>query len=400
MHNDALILSGVRTPIGSMGGSLSTVAASKLGAVCIKAALERAGLASDEVDEVIMGNVVSAGLGQNPARQAAMQAGLPPKVSAMTINKVCGSGLKAVMLADQSIRLGDCQTVIAGGMESMSLAPYLLPQARAGYRMGHGRLLDSVIHDGLWDAYGDKHMGSYGEVCAAKYGFSKKDQDDFAVRSYERARKATDDGVFQDEVVPIEVQDRKGSTWVSEDEEPARFDEEKLRELKSVFSKDGTITAGNASSINDGAAALVIASDAKSRSLREEPLARIVGAATYSREPEWFTIAPIGALKKLMDKISWSVDQTDLFEINEAFAAVTMAAERELAIPAEKVNIYGGAVALGHPIGASGARILVTLLTGLKRTGARRGIACLCIGGGEAVAVAVERVNPNRSPQR
>jgi acetyl-CoA C-acetyltransferase len=337
-----------------------------------------------------MGNVVGAGLGQNPARQAGIKGGLPAKVGATTVNKVCGSGLKSVMLASQSIRLGYSHVVVAGGMENMSLAPYLLPQARQGYRMGNGVLVDSMIHDGLWDVYGGKHMGQYGDQCAAKYQFTRQAQDDFAVRSYTRARQAIAEGVFDDEITPVEIKGKKGSAFISEDEEPGRFNEDKLRALRPAFGSDGTVTAGNASSINDGAAALLVASDARCASLRLKPLARIVGAATFSCEPEWFTIAPIGALKRLLDKVNWSLESVDLFEINEAFSAVTMAAERELELPATKVNIYGGAVALGHPIGASGARILVTLLNGLKRTGGKRGIACLCIGGGEAVALAVE----------
>jgi acetyl-CoA C-acetyltransferase len=272
----------------------------------------------------------------------------------------------------------------------MSLAPYLLPQARQGYRMGNGVLVDSMLHDGLWDVYGDKHMGIYGDQCAAKYGFTKQAQDDFAVISYTRARRAIAEGVFDDEIVPVEIKSKKGSTIVREDEEPGRFNEDKLRALRPAFGAEGTVTAGNASSINDGAAALVCVSDARCASLRVKPLARIVGAATFSREPEWFTIAPIGALKKLMDKVTWAVKDVDAFEINEAFSAVAMAAEKELELPHEKVNIYGGAAALGHPIGCSGARILVTLLTALRRTGGTRGIACLCIGGGEAVALAVE----------
>jgi acetyl-CoA C-acetyltransferase len=392
MANQSLIVSGVRTPIGSLGGVLASVSAPALGAVCIKAALEKAGVAPAEVDEVLMGNVVSAGIGQNPARQASIKAGVPSSVGAMTINKVCGSGLKAVMLADQEIRLGEARVVVAGGMESMSLAPYLLPRARQGYRMGHGQLIDSMIQDGLWDAYGDAHMGTYGDQCAAKYKFTKQQQDDYAIRSYARARKAIADGIFADEIVPVEVPLRKGTTLVREDEEPARFQEEKLRALMPAFSDQGTVTAGNASSINDGAAAIVVASESACTTLRLKPRARIVGAATYSLDPEWFTIAPIGAIRRLLDKLGWSVDTVDLFEINEAFANVTMAAAAELEIPAEKLNIYGGTVALGHPIGATGTRILVTLLTGLKRTGGKRGIACLCIGGGEAVALAVERV--------
>jgi acetyl-CoA C-acetyltransferase len=392
MSDEALIVAGVRTPIGALGGALSTVSATELGAICIKSVLEKAKVPPDDVDEVIMGNVVSAGIGQNPARQAAIKAGLPVSVGATTINKVCGSGLKSVMLAAQAIRLGYSQVVVAGGMESMSLAPYLLPQARQGYRMGNGVLVDAMVHDGLWDVYGDKHMGTYGDQCAVKCGFSKQQQDDFAVRSYTRARQAVTTGIFDDEIVPVTITSKKGSTTVTEDEGPARFNEDKLRGLRPAFGADGTVTAGNASSINDGAATLVVASGARCASLRLKPVARIVGAATFSREPEWFTLAPIGALKRLMDKVNWPAESVDLFEINEAFSAVTMAAEKELRLPAEKVNIYGGAVALGHPIGASGARILVTLLNGLKRTNGQRGVACLCIGGGEAVALAVEMI--------
>lgn len=387
----AVIVSAVRSPIGSLNGSLATVPAVRLGAACIRRALERAALPFDSVDEVLMGNVVGAGLGQNPARQASIHAGLGVSVGATTINKVCGSGLKSVMLAAQSIALGQANVVVAGGMESMSLAPYLLPRARQGYRLGHGELIDTIIHDGLWDVYGQQHMGVYGEACARHYGFSRRQQDDFAVRSYTRARKAAESGLFDAELVPIEVQVKRDSATVLHDEEPARFDEERLRSLKPAFEASGTITAGNASSINDGAAALVLAAEAHCRTLGVLPLARWVGSATFSREPQWFTTAPIGAIRKLLDQVGWTVATTDLFEINEAFAAVAMAAEHELAIPAEKLNICGGAVALGHPIGASGARILVTLLHALVRTGGRRGIASLCIGGGEAVAVAVAR---------
>jgi acetyl-CoA C-acetyltransferase len=390
MSNEVFIVAGVRTPIGALAGALSTVPATELGATCVKALLEKAKVSPDEVAEIIMGNVVGAGLGQNPARQAAIKAGLPVSVGATTINKVCGSGLKSVMLAMQSIQLGYSHVVVAGGMENMSLAPYLLLQARQGYRMGNGVLVDSMIHDGLWDVYGDKHMGIYGDKCAAKYQFTKQSQDDFAVRSYTRARQAIAEGVFDDEITPVEIKSKKASLLVSEDEEPGRFNEDKLRALRPAFGSDGTVTAGNASSINDGAAALMVVSDSRCASLRLKPLARIVGADTFSCEPEWFTIAPIGALRRLMDKVNWPVDSVDLFEINEAFSAVTMAAERDLELPAKKVNIYGGAVALGHPIGASGARILVTLLNGLKRKGGKRGVACLCIGGGEAVALAVE----------
>lgn len=392
MAIESVIISGVRTAMGALGGVLSTVAAAELGAVCIKAAVDRAGLSPVDVDEVIMGNVVSAGQGQNPARQAAIHAGLPKSVGATTINKVCGSGLKAVMLADHAIKAGDSHVVVAGGMESMSRAPYLLPDARRGYRMGDGKLVDSMIYDGLWDVYGQQHMGTYGDRCAARFGFSRSDQDDYAVRSYIRAQSAIADGAFGEEIAPVEFADRKQQVVVSVDEEPQRFDEPKLRGLKPAFGKDGTVTAGNASTINDGAAALVVVSDEFCISQQIAPLARVVAAATFSGEPEWFTTAPIEALKKLMKKTGWSVAETDLFEINEAFACVAMAAAKELVIPGDKLNIYGGAVALGHPIGCTGARILVTLLTGLRRTGGKRGVACLCIGGGEAVALAVEKL--------
>lgn len=389
---NALIVSGVRTPIGALNGSLAEVSATQLGAVCIREALARAGVPGAEVDEVIMGNVVAAGQGQNPARQAGIQAGVPESVGAVTINKVCGSGLKSVMLAAQSIRVGDHHVVVAGGMESMSRAPYLLSRARQGYRLGHGELIDSVIQDGLWDVYGDQHMGNYGDQCAEQCGLTRQDQDDFAVRSYERARQAQADGTFAAEIVPVSFQVRRDEVVVSEDEGPTKFNEQKLRSLRPAFSAEGTITAGNASSINDGAAALVVASEAYCQTRGLKPRARIVGMATHSREPKWFTLAPIGALEKLLMQTEWTIESTDLFEINEAFAAVTLAAERELKIPEEKVNLYGGAVSLGHPIGCSGTRILVTLLNALERTGGQRGIASLCIGGGEAVAIAVERI--------
>jgi acetyl-CoA C-acetyltransferase len=386
----AVILAGVRTPIGAMGGSLAAVPAPRLGATCIQALLDRTGVPGDQVDEVIMGNVVSAGLGQNPARQAALGAGLPTRVGATTVNKVCGSGLKAVMLADQAIRLGEASLVVAGGMENMSRAPYLLTKAREGYRMGHGELIDAMIQDGLWDVYGGQHMGTYGDRCAARYGFSREDQDDFAVRSHTRARQAIESGAFADEIVPVEVTVKGKTMTVAADEGPAKFDEAKLRALKPAFSPEGTVTAANASSINDGAAALLVAAEAKARELGVKPIARILGAATFSQDPAWFTTAPIGAIKALLAKLGWMPGDVDLYEINEAFAAVTMAAERELELPPEKVNIHGGAVALGHPIGCSGARVLVTLLNALKQTGKRRGVASLCIGGGEAVALAVE----------
>jgi acetyl-CoA C-acetyltransferase len=390
MALNAFLLSGLRTPIGAMSGALSEVPAVELGAIAIKQALQKAGVKPDMVDEVIMGNVVSAGLGQNPGRQASLRAGIPASVGAATINKVCGSGLKAVMMGTQSILLGDSQIVVAGGMENMTQAPYLLKKARQGYRMGNGELIDSMINDGLWDVYGNKHMGTYGDQCATKCNLTREDQDNFAVRSFTLARKAIADGLFKDEIVPVTFQLKKQTIEVTEDEGPARFNEEKLRSLRPAFGPEGTITAANASSINDGGAALVLASSEACEKNGFKPIAKVVGYSTFSREPEWFTLAPIGSIQKLLDKVKWTVESTDLFEINEAFAAVTLAAERELKIPEEKVNVHGGAVALGHPIGCSGARILVTLLNALKHTGGKRGIASLCIGGGEAVALAVE----------
>lgn len=387
------IIDGVRTPLGALCGTLAEATAVELGVVCATQLLERTNIRATDVDEVIFGNVVSAGLGQNPARQVSVRAGLPFSAGATTVNKVCGSGLKAVMLAAQAILVGDANVVMAGGIESMSRAPYLLAKARQGYRLGHGELLDSVIVDGLWDCYGQQHMGSYADRCATECHLTREDQDRFAIRSFTRAREAAAEGVFKSEIVPVPIQFKQQWIQVTEDEGPARFDESKLRRLLPAFGKEGTVTAGNASSINDGAAALIVASDRACRELGVTPKAKVVGAVTFSREPEWFTLAPIGAIRKLLERVGWSVASTDLFEINEAFSCVPLAAERELNIPSDKVNIYGGAVALGHPIGCSGARILVTLLNALQRTGGQRGIACLCVGGGEAVALAVERLS-------
>ncbi|HEX4796570.1 MAG TPA: thiolase family protein [Humisphaera sp.] len=390
MSGPIFLAGGVRTAIGNLNGALSAVPATALGSVVIKAALQRAGVAANQVDEVIMGNVLSAGLGQNPARQSAMGAGLSHSVGATTVGKVCGSGLKAVMLAAQAVRCGDASVVVAGGMESMSRAPYLLEKARGGYRLGHGELLDSILRDGLTDAYGNFHMGTCGDSCAATYEFSRSQQDDFAVASYQRALAAIASGAFAREIVPVETPAGKGSVTVAQDEQPARFNEQKLRQLRPAFGGEGTVTAGNASGINDGAAAVVVLSEEKAKTLGVTPCAKILGYTTASREPELFTIAPIDAMSRLMDKLSLKVAEVDLFEINEAFAVVTMAAMKELAIPHEKVNVHGGAVALGHPIGASGARTLVTLLNAMERRHARIGITSLCIGGGEAVAMAVE----------
>jgi len=390
--NEAVIVAGIRTPMGAMNGGLAAVPATQLGATCVKALVARTGVPADQVNEVIMGNCIAAGLGMNPARQVAIFGGLPPSAGATTLNRACASGMKAVLLADQAIRLGDAELIIAGGMENMTRAPYMLLKAREGYRMGHGELLDALIYDGLTDAFSNKHMGVFADRCAEKFGFTKQQQDDFAVRSHTRARKAIETGVSADEIVPVEITVRGKTTTFTTDEGPPRFDEAKLRSLKPAFSPEGTVTAGNASSINDGGAALLIASAAKCRQLGLKPQARIVGGVTFSREPEWFTLAPIGAIKKLFDKIGWGVADVDLFEVNEAFATVALAVEKEVGLSADKVNIYGGAVALGHPVGCSGARILVTLLNGLKRTGGHRGIAALCVGGGEGIAMAVETV--------
>ena len=323
-------------------------------------------MAADQVDEVILGNVLSAGLGQNVARQASVGAGLSPGVGATTVNKVCGSGLKAAMLAAQAIQCGDAQLIVAGGTENMSQAPYLLAKARTGYRMGNGELIDSMVKDGLWDVYNNIHMGICGDRCAAKYGFSRQQQDDFAVASYKRALQSQKDGIFAREIVPVEIAGRKGTVSVALDEEPGRFNEEKLRQLKPAFGADGSTTAGNASSVNDGAGAVVVLSEQRLKELGVKPLARILGYATSAREPEWFTLAPIGAICKLIGRLGLTVQGVDLFEINEAFSPVPMAAMKDLGIPHEKLNVHGGAVALGHPIGASGVRVLVTLLGAMQ----------------------------------
>jgi len=390
MHNGVFLAGGARTPIGSFCGSLAEVPAPALGSVAIKAAIRRAGIPAAEVQEVIVGNVLSAGLGQNVGRQAAIGAGLSPGVGATTVNKVCGSSLKAVMLAAQAIRCGDAEVLVAAGAENMSAAPYLLPKARGGYRMGNGDLVDSMIRDGLWDVYNNLHMGACGDRCAEKYRFSRQQQDDFAVASYKRAIQAQQEGGFAEEIVAVEIPGRKGPTVVERDEGPGRFNEEKMRSLAPAFGKEGTVTAANASSINDGAAAVVVLSPEKVGQLGIKPQAKVLGYATFSREPEWFTLAPIGAIGRLLEKLDRKAADIDLFEVNEAFSVVPMAAMKDLGIPHDKMNVHGGAVALGHPIGASGARVLVTLLAAMRRRGVKTGIASLCIGGGEAVALAVE----------
>ncbi|MDP6569798.1 MAG: thiolase family protein [Candidatus Marinimicrobia bacterium] len=391
--SESVIVSIARTPIGSFQGSLSTVPTVELGAAAISAALDRSGVQGDMVDEVIMGNVISAGEGQAPARQAALAAGLPQSVECMTINKVCGSGLKSVMLADQAIRCGDAEVIIAGGMENMSRAPYYLPDARNGMRMGHKKTMDSLILDGLWDPYGDQHMGNCAEVLAREDKYSREDQDVFAVESYRRSIEAIKNGAFKNEMVPVSVPQRKGDPVIIDtDEEPGRGRPDKISKLKSAFEKDGTVTAANASSINDGAAAVMVMSADTAAVQDIHPVCKIVGQASYAHEPLYFTTAPGKAISKVLKKTGLSVEDIDLFEINEAFSNVTMAAMREHDIPHEKVNIHGGAVSLGHPIGASGARILVTLISALKLTKKKYGLATLCIGGGEAAAVVVEMV--------
>jgi acetyl-CoA C-acetyltransferase len=385
------VVSAARTPIGSFLGVLSDVAAPALGGRAIAAAMERSGVTSEHVDEVYMGNVLSAGVGQAPARQAAIAAGIAHKTPATTVSKVCGSGLQAVILGARAIRLGDADVVVAGGMESMSQAPYVLAKARTGYRMGPAAMVDSMVHDGLWDPYHNFHMGSAGELCARECGYTRQAQDAFALESYRRALQAQKDGAFRDEITPVTVSGKKGSTVVSEDEEPGRGNPEKLPALKPVFSESGTITAANASKLNDGAAALVLASERAVDKHGLQPMARIVAYGGHAQAPEWFTTAPVGAIHNTLSRASLEVQDIELFEINEAFAVVTMACADQAHIDPAKVNVRGGAVALGHPIGASGARILTTLLYSLKDMKLRRGLATLCIGGGEAVAVVVER---------
>jgi len=388
----SVIVSAVRTPVGSFMGSLASVSAVQLGALAISEAVSRAGIAPEQVQSVIMGNVLGAGQGQNPARQATIRAGLPQSVEAMTINKVCGSGLKAVMLADAAIRCGEAEIVVAGGMESMSNAPYLLPKAREGYRMGNATVVDAMVNDGLWDVYSDKHMGALADIASAKYGMTREEQDAFAKTSYQRAQEATRAGVFGREIVPVAVPQKKGDpVMVREDEGVFKAQFEKMPTLKPAFTKDGQVTAANASSINDGAAALVIMSETRAAQLGLAPLAIIGPHAGFSHDPTFFTTAPSGAIARVLEKGGWTPDQIDLWEINEAFSFVTLFAMREFKLDHARVNVWGGAVAIGHPIGASGARILTTLVHGLHRQGVRRGLATLCIGGGEGVAMAVER---------
>jgi len=392
-QQDIVIASAARTPIGSFQGAFGALSASDLGAVAVREAVKRAGAVPDDVDRVIMGNVLSAGMGQAPARQCVIKADFPVSTEAVTVNKVCGSGLQAVMYARREIAIGDADVVVAGGMESMTNAPYALPKARGGYRLGHGQVIDTMIHDGLWDPYDNMHMGNCGDMVAQKYGFTREDQDAFATQSYQRALAAQKDGGFEDEIVPVSVPQRRGEPLlVVEDEEPARGNLDKIAGLRPAFAREGTVTAANASTLNDGAAALVVCSAELARSRGYSVIARIVDDSSAAVEPKWFTIAPVTALAKLYEKTGSSAADWDLYEINEAFSGVTMAAAVEHGIDMERINVHGGAVSLGHPIGASGARVLVTLLYALKQRGEKTGIATLCIGGGEAVALAVELV--------
>ncbi|MDX1584849.1 MAG: thiolase family protein [Thermoanaerobaculia bacterium] len=388
---DIVILSGARTPIGSFQGGLAPKKATELGSIAIKGALEKAGVSPEDIHEVLMGQVLQGGAGQAPARQAAIGAGVPVSAGAVTVNKVCSSGLKAVMTAANEIRLGDYEIAVAGGMESMTNAPYAMPAARGGFRMGHAKAIDLMIHDGLWDPYGNKHMGMCAETCVDKYEFTREEQDAYAKESYERAQKASKDGRFKDEIVPVEIQGRKGTTVVEEDEEPFAAPLDKMGKLRPAFKpEDGSVTAANSSKISDGAAALVVTSAEYAEKNGWKPIAKIVAQATMSQEPEWFTTAPGGAIKKILDKSGLSIDDIDLVEVNEAFAAVAMAAMKDADIPHEKLNVNGGAVALGHPIGSSGARILITLLHALKARGGKRGLVAICNGGGEATSMIVE----------
>lgn len=392
---EAVIVSAVRTPIGKFQGSLQPFSAPQLGALAVRESMRRAGIEAALVDECIMGCVIQAGLGQNPARQAALYGGMPPESAALTVNQVCGSGLRAVALAAQSIQTGDAEFVVAGGMESMSNAPYLLPQARAGYRMGNGSLVDSMIHDGLWEVYRGFHMGFAAEMIAEKYGITRAEQDAFAAESHRRAAAATANCWFREGIVPVEIPAaKKGETpRIFDKDEAIRAETtvEILAKLKPAFKEGGTVTAGNAPGVSDGAAAVLVTSAERAKERGLKPMVVIRGQATAGREPEWFGLAPIDAVKKVARKTGWALEDVDLFELNEAFSVQALAVNRELGLDPTRVNIYGGAVALGHPIGASGAAVLVKLLFGLKQTGKTRGIAALCLGGGNAVALAVER---------
>lgn len=390
---EVVIVSAARTAVGAFNGSLSGFSAPQIGSFAIKEAVKRAGIKPEEIDEVLMGNVLQGGLGQAPARQAAIAAGIPDTVSATTINKVCGSGLKSVMLGEQAIKAGDAEIVVAGGMESMTNAPYILKKARNGYRMGNGEIFDLMIHDGLWDPYGNKHMGMLGELCADEYKISRETQDEFSKGSYEKALDAIKNGYFKDAIVPVELKDRKGNvTLFDTDEDPGKVNFEKAFSLKPVFTKEGTITAFNASNINDGAGAVVLMSKEHAEKSGTKPMARIVAQTTFSHAPDWFTTAPGFVIDKVCKKAGLTKDDIDLFEINEAFAVVSCAVNQIAGIDPEKVNVTGGAIAIGHPIGASGARLLITLMYNLHRLNKRYGLVTLCNGGGEATAIIIEKI--------
>lgn len=390
--SDPIVITGMaRTPIGNFLGAFASVKATELGSTAIKAALERGGVKADEVDEALMGCVLPAGLGQAPARQAALGAGLPKSTGCVTVNKVCGSGMRTVMMAHDSIAAGSASIVVAGGMESMTGAPHLLPSGRTGIKFGNGQVFDHMSYDGLEDPYNNHAaMGIFAEKCAREWQFSREEQDEYSMRSVTRAQDAIKTGKFKDEIVSVEVAGRKGSVTVSDDEKPGLVDAAKIPSLRAAFEKDGTVTAGNASAISDGAAALVLMRQSTADQKGAKPIARIVAQTNHAQEPEWFTTAPVASIQKVLEKAGWSASDVDLYEINEAFSVVPLAAMRELKLPAEKVNINGGAIALGHPIGASGARILVTLINALQQTGGKKGVASLCIGGGEATSMAVE----------
>lgn len=390
---EAVIISATRTAVGKFLGALKGFKATELGAIVVREAVKRAGVAPEDVDEVIMGCVVQAGLGQNPARQAALRGGLPPAVSAVTVNKVCGSGLKSVMMAAQGIQLGDTEIVVAGGMESMSNAPYLVPNAREGYRLGNGVMVDSMINDGLWDVYNDYHMGCTGEVVSEKFNVSRAEQDEYALQSHRKAAAAIKAGKFKDEIVPVEIPQKKGAALIFDTDEPVREDTslEVLSKLKPAFKEDGTVTAGNAPGVNDGASALVVTSLERARALGAEPMARIAAQAVSGLEPALVMMAPVEAIRKVLRKAGWTLNEVDLIELNEAFSVQAVAITRELDLDPAKLNVNGGAVALGHAIGQSGSRLLTTMLYEMKRRDAHRGIVSLCLGGGNAVALAVER---------
>ena len=392
LSDQIVLLSARRTPIGAFQGVLSPATAPQLGAAALAAAIESAGVAAADVEEVIMGCVLPAGLGQAPARQAALGAGIPQAVPTTTVNKMCGSGMKAIMMAIDQLRAGEAALVAAGGLESMTNAPYLLPKARGGYRMGHGEVLDHMFTDGLQSPWDGQMMGAFAENTAGRYGFTRADQDAFASTSVTRALAAVENGAFLAEITPVTVKGRKGDTVVERDETPFTCDLSKIPQLKPAFRKDGTVTAASSSSISDGAAAVVLATESFAKSRGLKPLARIVAQASHAQEPEWFTTAPVGAIQKVLERSGWKASDVDLYEVNEAFAAVAMAAAKDIGIPSEKLNVHGGACALGHPVGATGARIIATLAHALVRYNGRRGIAALCIGGGEATAIAIERI--------